>query len=344
MESPYRAVVIGCGIVGSFQEDLAREGSGRWLLPFSHAGAYHTMPQTTLVGGADKGEGRRKAFAERWGLPLPKVYADYRDLLTQEKLDIVSISTPSPRHAAPAIAAIDAGAKAIFLEKPIASNLADAAKVIAACAHANIPLAINHTRRGDSSYRKARQLIDEGFIGQLQTMVAHFSGQLMYIGSHAFDTLNYFAGDCRASWMTGHLDDTPFDPGGSAYVVYENGVRAFVNGSTGHSVGFRVHAIGTDGEIIIGNYDLQLWRRNPDSRRGELILHPFPQVYPAISPMAALIQELLETTRGGPPPISSGETALEALRLVVGLHASSLDGSSPVKLSELDDKLDIPSL
>ena len=344
MLEQYRAAVIGCGVVGSFIEDTMIDSASRFGFPNGHASCLNAMHETQLVGGADTHPERRKAYAERWNLPEEHVYQDYRKLLEEQNLYIVSISTPSPLHTDPALASIDAGVKAIFLEKPIASNITDANKVIEACDQAGVALAINHTRRGDYAYRKAKQLIQDGAIGELHTMIAHFSGELMFIGSHAFDLINYFADDCPVAWMTGHLDDNPgFDAGGNAYLLYENGVRAFVNGTTGHAVGFRAQVIGTKGEIIIGNYDLQLWRSNPQTSRGELAMHPFPQVYRAVSPMVALIEELIETSNGGPEPISSGPTALGALKLVVGLHVSSRNGSSPITMAELDENFDIPS-
>jgi len=141
------------------------------------------------------------------------------------------------------------------------------------------------------------------------------------------------------------LDKEPdFDPGGNAYILYENGVRAFVNGTTGHALGFKVEAIGTKGEIIIGNHDLQLWRANNEGGSRHLVQHPFPQVYTAISPMVALIQELIGASEGGPTPISNGPTALEALKIIVGLHTSSSNGSSRITLDDLDENFDIPSL
>ena len=340
----YRAGIIGCGVIGSFIEDTQLGSASRFGFPNGHAACYDAMHETELVCGADTDAGRRDDYAKRWNLPADRVYADYRDLLKEEDLYIVSIATPSPIHEAPALAAVEAGVKAIFLEKPIASNIADARKVIKACDDAGIALAVNHTRRGDFAYRQAKQLIDDGAIGDVHTMIVHFSGELMFIGSHAFDLLNYFNGDCPVAWMNGHLDDhESFDAGGNAYMVYENGVRAFVNGTTGHAVGFRAQVIGTAGEIIIGNYDLQLWRVDSSANRRELVMHPFPQVYRAVSPMVALIEELIETSHGGPTPISSGPTALGALQGVVGLHQSSNNGSSRVTLADLDENFDIPS-
>ena len=343
MQARYRAGVIGCGVVGSFIEDTMRE-AGRFGLPNGHASCYAAMHEMELAGGADIDAGRREAFSKRWDLPPERVYEEYRELLQTEDLYIVSISTPSPHHTEPALAAVEAGVKAIFLEKPITSNIGDGRRVIEACERAGIALAINHTRRGDYAYRRAKELIDDGALGELHTMIAHFGGGLMFIGSHGFDTLNYFVNDCPVAWMTGHLDDDPgFDPGGNAYVVYDNGVRAFVNGTRGHALGFRIHLVGTRGEIVIGNHDLQLWRANPESGSRELVMHPFPQVYKAVSPMVELIRELIETSRGGPPPISSGPTAIEAVRQVVGLHMSSQNGSQRITMAELDEDFDIPS-
>lgn len=344
MSEKYRAGVIGCGVIGSFIEDTMNN-SARFSLPNGHAACYDSMHEINLVGGSDISLERRIAFSKRWNLPEKQVYADYTKFLDEQKLDIVSIATPSPHHTTPTLDSINAGIRAIFLEKPIASNIAEAKKIIYESDKNNVSLAINHTRRGDYAYRVAKKLIDDGSIGELHTMIAHFSGALMFIGSHAVDILNYFVGDCPVKWMTGHLDKEPdFDPGGNAYILYENGVRAFVNGTTGHALGFKIEVIGSEGEIIIGNHDLQFWRTNTEGGSRTLVQHPFPQVYTAISPMVALIQELIVASKGGPAPISNGPTALEALKIIVGLHISSSKDSSPVTLNELDENFDIPSL
>ena len=344
--TPYRAGVIGCGTIGSTMSDDVLDSSARWLLPFGHAACYQQMSRTTLVGGADVEAGRRRAFGKRWGVPTERVYADYRDLLERESLEVVSISTPSPLHAEAAMAAVEAGVKAIFLEKPIASNLADARRVVDACASAGIALSVNHTRRGDHTYRRARRLIDEGVIGHMHSLTAFQSGSLMFGGTHLFDTMNYLVGDTPISWLAGHLDEPAgFDPGGSAYFVYESGVRGFVNASSGSGASFRIHAVGGEGEIVIGNYDLELRRTNPNSRRREPVRHVFPQVIPAVSPMTQLIVELLDAAEGGPVPVSSGETGITALEPVIALHDSSARDGIRVRFrDDLNGELTVPSL
>jgi hypothetical protein len=106
---------------------------------------------------------------------------------------------------------------------------------------------------------------------------------------------------------------------------------------------FRVEAIGTGGMIVIGNYELELYRSNPGSTRPELIRHPFPQVLPARSPMTVLVDELLEALEGGPPPVSTGDTALQALEQITGLHTSSSAGNTRVDFPLKDRSLIIRS-
>lgn len=313
-------------------------------LPFGHAPVYATHARTNLVAGADTDAIRRHDFADRWSLGHVHVYADYCEMLEHEQVDVVSIATPTPLHAEIAKHAVEAGVRAIFLEKPIASSLADADDVVLSCQRANVPLAVNHTRRGDPVYRKARQLIDEGVIGNLHSMVASFGGGLMWIGTHAFDLLNYFNSDRPVGWISGHLDDpSGFDPGGSAYVLYQNGVRAFINGSSGGAMPFRIEVIGSAGRIVVGNYDLELWRTNPDKSRPELLRYPFPMVLPAVSPMTLLVEELIDAMENGTPQVSDGVTATQALELIVGLHTSSLNGGCRVAFPITDRSMEILS-
>ena len=342
--APYRAGVIGCGSIGSTIEDRWRAGSMRIGLPAGHASVYSSFSRTDLIAGADPNETRRLEFAESWRLHPDHLYASVPDMLDQEDLAVVSVATPTMTHVEIALECLGGGISAIFLEKPIASCLADADRLVAACRQANVPLTVNHVRRGDVIYRKARELVDEGAIGELHSMVAQFGGGLMWIGSHALDLLNYFNGDTPVQWISGALEEgQELDPGGSAFILYENGVRAFVNGSARDSMSFRVEVIGAAGRIVIGNHELELWRRNPASTFFELLQHPFPLALPAISPMTMLLQELLEAMETGSPLVSDGTTATRALEMIVGIYTSSQNDGCRVELSTLDRSMRIRS-
>ena len=342
----YRAAIIGCGDVGSTIGDDMLGNPGRWMLPHGHAPSYEAASRVELAAGAEVDDERRLAFGQRWGIP-GHVYADYREMLEAEQPDIVSVATPTPMHEEMALACVDAGARAIFLEKPIASSLEGADRVVAACEAAGIPLAVNHTRRGDAVYRKVAELAQSGEVGELHSMMMLFPSRLMWIGTHGLDLMNFVAGDVPIRWVSGEIQEGgDRDPGGNAIFEYENGVRGFINGFRDNPVGFRLHVIGLEGEIVVSRYDLTLWRNRPGSwMRYEPVVYPFPQTLNYASPMVKLIEELVESIEGGPEPVSNGRTALRALEQIVGIHCSSRQDCRRVRVpDDLDRELQIDSL
>jgi len=94
-------------------------------------------------------------------------YADYRDLLANEQLDFVDICTPEFLHAEQVEAAAAAGVH-IICEKPMASSVAEADRMIAAAEQAGIHLMIAHSRRFTGRYRQIRAAIDRGDIGEVR--------------------------------------------------------------------------------------------------------------------------------------------------------------------------------
>ena len=102
---------------------------------------------------------------------VKKTYADYRDMLADKDIDAVSIVTMWDQHTDPTIAALEAG-KHVFLEKPMASTVADCKKIIAAAKKAKGILQIGHICRFNPRYRMAKQAIDEGRIGKIVALSA----------------------------------------------------------------------------------------------------------------------------------------------------------------------------
>ena len=161
--------IIGTGRIASSIQDEVERGPGSQLLPYSHAGAYAEFPQLQIVAAADTNEERLRAFAERWNVPA--TYRDYREMLKNEPLDIVSICTPTRNHVQVALDVAETNVKGVFMEKPITQNLADADRIIAAFEQRGIQSAVNHTRSYDPYYRRIRDLISEDVIGPLRTVV-----------------------------------------------------------------------------------------------------------------------------------------------------------------------------
>src|SRR5262249_59819995 len=76
-----------------------------------------------------------------------RVYTDWRQMLDGAALDALWICTPPRTHAAPAVAALDAGLP-LYLEKPIARSLADADQIVAPAARATTVCTVGYQRRG----------------------------------------------------------------------------------------------------------------------------------------------------------------------------------------------------
>ena len=139
----YRAVIIGLTGIGASRPHETR-GPVFGAMPPSHASAYHKHAQTEVVGVCDLRQEALDDFSERWGDVWPDMntYTDFREMLDKEQPDLVSVVTSDHVHADITVAAAEGSARAILCEKPIATTMADADRMIAA-AEANNVLALD---------------------------------------------------------------------------------------------------------------------------------------------------------------------------------------------------------
>jgi len=163
------------------------------------------VPSLELAALCTRRPDRLKQQAAKFG--VRKTYADYRDMLADPEIDAVSIVTMWDQHTAPAIAALEAG-KHVFLEKPIASTVADAQKITAAGAKAKGNLFIGHICRFNPRYRMAKQQIDAGKIGKIVSLssrrnipaawtpeILNKIGPIVGDAIHDTDLMLWFTGD-----------------------------------------------------------------------------------------------------------------------------------------------------
>ena len=122
-------MAIGFGIIGAGQMGAV------------HAAAIDAVSEAQLIAVADVDAKRADILAGEHGLQY--VFTDYNHLLALRNVDAVVIATPDQLHCEPAVASSNAG-KHVLLEKPIATNLRDADRIIASSKAANVKLAIGH--------------------------------------------------------------------------------------------------------------------------------------------------------------------------------------------------------
>jgi predicted dehydrogenase len=340
--APLRAGIVGCsGIAIAKPERTA--APRRTPLPHSHAAAYHAVPSTGVAAVCDVVPESTQRYASLWG-SVP-AYTDYRQMLERERLDLLSIVTPDHLHADIFVDACAAGVKGIFCEKPIATTLADADRMIAAAAKHGVKVVVNHTRRFDPFYRQAKWLIDEGTIGKLSRVIGTMGGEramLFRNGTHLADTISFFA-DSYPSWLIAELDDdgkrwgtaymgtggreAASEPGATAYICFKNGVRAVYNGSKTTTTNFEIDLQGESGRIRISDQFAEL---SLPVEGGGLTTQALPATIEMTSGMVAAVEELvdqLDRSGDGTEALRAGRTTLEIL---LGILESADAGAARV--------------
>jgi predicted dehydrogenase len=129
------------------------------------ASQFSAIKDVKIVACCDVSEERRAAFAKKW--EVPAVYADYREMLERETLDGVTNVTPDAMHADISIAVLDKKIP-VLCEKPLASNLADARRMLAAARRAGVINMVNFSYRNSSALQAAAAFVRGGGIGQLR--------------------------------------------------------------------------------------------------------------------------------------------------------------------------------
>ncbi len=135
-------------------------GFGAW--GSCHARAIRECPRADLIAIAEC-DARAGRPAET-SCPGAAVYADYRELLANPRIDVVDVVLPNDLHYEAGRAVLDAG-KHLLLEKPMALTLADCEDLIERARARGLVLSVAHQFRFSSLWGRIKELIDAGAIG-----------------------------------------------------------------------------------------------------------------------------------------------------------------------------------
>jgi predicted dehydrogenase len=191
-----RIGVIGCGKIAQVR----------------HLPEYATNPNVQLVGYFDKNLARAKEMAAKYG---GTAYESYFDLLKNPEIDAVSVCVENHNHAEMSTAALYAG-KHVLCEKPMAITLAECESMVSAAEYNGRHLMIGHNMRFDPVYRRAKEMLDDGVIGDIITFRTIYGnsgpegwsmdgtwffdknkaamGALSDMGIHKVDVMHYLTG------------------------------------------------------------------------------------------------------------------------------------------------------
>ncbi len=122
---------------------------------------------TELVAICDVDLNNAQEKVARWGLRTLKIYKNYKEMIDKEDLDIAEILTPHHLHGSMTEYCAKAGVPGISVQKPMAHTIRDCEKMITVCKEQNVKLKIFENFRFYPVYLRAKELLDQGIIGEL---------------------------------------------------------------------------------------------------------------------------------------------------------------------------------
>lgn len=248
----YNVGIIGLGqIAYSIDNDPARK------ITWSHINAYKKSKDTQVISICDIDETQVKKISQE--CDIYSGYTDYREMLKNEDLDIVSICTPINTHVQIIKDCIKHNVKAIFCEKTISYSLDDSSEIVELCKENNVVLAVNHVRRWDDFNQKIKNIITQDNYGDIYTIDCYGGTALHTSTSHLIDLMCFFS-DSEPEWSIGCKQQDyvrnvhgVHDYGGTGFIKFKNGIIGIVksNSSSEFNICFEIDIACKNGRVII---------------------------------------------------------------------------------------------
>jgi predicted dehydrogenase len=232
------------------------------VIPAMQQGTYCEM-----VAIASRDLGKAQTAARR--LNIPKAYGSYEELLADSEVDAVYNPMPNHLHVPWSIQAVETG-KHVLCEKPIALSAEEAQELLqTAQKHPHLKIMEAFMYRHHPQWQKAKQLVDNGQIGELKTIQSFFSyhnvdpenvrniaaiggGGLMDIGCYCI-SLSRFIFGCEPERIISEMEYDPqfkTDRITTGIIEFNEGISTFTC-STQLTPYQRVNIFGTEGRIEI---------------------------------------------------------------------------------------------
>jgi len=320
----YTVVVAGCGKRG-----------------MHHSEAFFKNPRFALAGVCDVDPSRAEAAARQFG--NPPAGSDTAELLKKVRPDVFCFCTP-PSIRLPLIRqGVEAGARLIAFEKPVALSTSEALDIMDLVRQAKVKTVVSHQHRYGEHYQRVKEIIASGSIGCVHTVYGTATGWMMHMLTHLIEYIRWFNDYAEADWVVGQAsgaekfkDIHPSPDYVAGLIQFSNGVRGIVESGDGApdvpEVDYwwrkcRIGAQGTEGfaEVLTGGG----WRAVTRDSKG-VISGPGGMDY--VHDMVPYVQEIADwlddDTKVHP---CNGESAYKGFEIMMAICRSAAQGGK-VKL------------
>ena len=297
---------------------------------------------------------------------FPRIYSDIGKMIDSEKLDVLSICTPSGLHPVHGIMAAGRGIN-VLSEKPIATAMKQADELIDACDKAGVKLFVVKQNRLNSTVQLLKKAIDKGRFGKIYMILSNvlwFRPQSYYSlaewrgtweldggafcnqASHYIDIVQWLGGPVESVCAyTGTLDRRiEAEDSGCAVMKFRNGAIGNVNVTTlvyPENLEGSITVIGEKGTARIGGTSLnriEKWEfegiDEDDKTAAESCYEP-PDVYGYGH--KGCYENVIGALRGNDVPFTDGREARKSLEIIMGIRMSSHKGRRVYFPIDLDD-------
>jgi myo-inositol 2-dehydrogenase / D-chiro-inositol 1-dehydrogenase len=313
------------------------------------------IPRVQITRIADVAADKARDWAK--GMGITQVSVDARDVLSDPEIAAVLVCSSTDTHADMVVAAAEKG-KHVFCEKPVDLTVAKVKKALAAVKKAGVTLQVGFNRRFDHNFRRVRDLVTQGAIGDPHILrissrdpappsveyVKVSGGLFLDMTIHDFDMARYLAGsDALEVFAKGAvLVDPAIGKAGDVdtavvTLTFQNGCIGVIDNSRRATYGYdqRVEVFGSRGALsCMNDTPTSVTLSNESGVMGDKPLYFFLERYHQafLDEMNAFFDSVID---GKPSPVGD----IDGLKpLLMGFAAKkSLAEGRPVQISEIDD-------
>ncbi len=339
--------LIGCGRISTNHIIAARENN------------------LEIVGVCDIVPGRMENVLAKNDLQNNKSikrYSDYKQLISENQLDLVSIATESGKHAEIALYCIDCGIN-VIIEKPIAMSINDADEIILRAKRNDVKVSACHQNRFNLAIRKTKDALDNGRFGRLshgsisirwnrnknyydqaswRGTWAQDGGALMNQCIHGIDLLRWMFGEeveevygVTRQQFHRYLEAEDV---GMAVLKFKNGSIGTIEGTTNvypENLEETLYIFGENGTVKVGGAstnNIDVWNFKNETERDDENVKLFEitnNVYG--NGHSRLFSDVISAILNNRPPYVDAQAGKNALEIVLAIYKSQKTGQ-PVKL------------